>query len=44
MIVPNGKQTEGGYVLVTVAATLIILVGFTALAMLLREPVTRIQA
>ena len=32
MIVPNGKQTEGGYVLVTVAATLIILVGFTALA------------
>src|SRR5438034_4398092 len=32
MIVPNGKQTEGGYVLVTVAIMLVVLVGFTALA------------
>ena len=32
MIVPNGKQTEGGYVLVTVAGMLIVLVTFTALA------------
>ena len=33
MIVPNGKKTEGGYVVVTVAAMLGILVGFTALAL-----------
>ncbi len=32
MIVPNGKQTEGGYVLVTVAAMLVVLVAFTTLA------------
>ncbi len=32
MMVPNGKKTEGGYVLVTVAAMLGVLVGFTALA------------
>jgi len=32
MIVPNGKQTEGGYVLVTVAIMLVVLIGFTALA------------
>jgi len=32
MIVPNGKQTEGGYVLVTVCALLVVLVSFVALA------------
>src|SRR5213083_2076009 len=32
MIVPNGRQTEGGYVLVTVAVMLVVLIGFTALA------------
>ena len=32
MIVTNGKQTEGGYVLVTVAVMLVVLIGFTALA------------
>jgi uncharacterized membrane protein len=32
MIVRNGKENEGGYVLVTVAAMLVILVSFTALA------------